>query len=235
MNKKLILTCEHAGNQVPEAYRTLFEKEKAALETHRGYDIGALELTRSFSQKLGVKPYVHEVTRLLIDLNRSLHNPSAFSEFVRPLDKETKRSIIEEYYEPYRKNIENQIADEIGSGKYILHLGIHTFTPELNRTARKTDIGLLFDPRHSGEKSFCDNWKLLMKENYDLKIRYNYPYRGVMDGFTTYLRKQFPSRHYTGIEIEVNQKFPLSVNTGRWEKIQEVLGETFYHTFIEWH
>jgi hypothetical protein len=37
-------------------------------------------------------------------------------------------------------------------------------------------------------------------------VRYNYPYLGKMDGFTTYLRKQFIS-NYIGIELEVNQKY----------------------------
>ncbi|MEO8932838.1 MAG: N-formylglutamate amidohydrolase, partial [Xanthomarina sp.] len=36
--------------------------------------------------------------------------------------------------------------------------------------------------------------------------RFNYPYLGKADGFTSYLRKQFP-KNYLGIEIEVNQKF----------------------------
>ena len=37
-------------------------------------------------------------------------------------------------------------------------------------------------------------------------MRYNYPYLGKADGFTTYLRKQFQT-HYLGIEIEINQKY----------------------------
>jgi hypothetical protein len=37
-------------------------------------------------------------------------------------------------------------------------------------------------------------------------VRFNYPYLGKADGFTTFMRKQFP-KNYIGIEIEVNQKF----------------------------
>ena len=43
-------------------------------------------------------------------------------------------------------------------------------------------------------------------QNPELKIRFNYPYLGKADGFTTYLRKIFPE-NYIGIELEVNQKF----------------------------
>lgn len=35
----------------------------------------------------------------------------------------------------------------------------------------------------------------------------NVPYNGADDGFTTYLREQFPADKYLGIEIEVNQKY----------------------------
>ena len=38
------------------------------------------------------------------------------------------------------------------------------------------------------------------------KVRFNSPYLGKADGFTTYLRKKFPDK-YSGIELEVNQKF----------------------------
>jgi hypothetical protein len=37
----------------------------------------------------------------------------------------------------------------------------------------------------------------------------NYPYQGKADGFTTTLRRQWPGDSYVGIEIEVNQKWPL--------------------------
>jgi hypothetical protein len=65
----------------------------------------------------------------------------------------------------------------------------------------------LYDSRNRQEKEFS---YLLKKEiltlNDAINVRYNYPYLGKADGFTSYLRKQFPE-NYIGIEIEVNQKF----------------------------
>ena len=84
---------------------------------------------------------------------------------------------------------------------------MHTFTPKLNEEIRNTDIGLLYDPTRSEEKEFSKKFKQNIKNhNPDLKIRFNYPYLGKADGFTTYLRKKFPE-NYLGIELEVNQKF----------------------------
>jgi hypothetical protein len=38
------------------------------------------------------------------------------------------------------------------------------------------------------------------------RIKRNTPYRGTSDGLATALRKKFGTRHYAGIEIEINQK-----------------------------
>ena len=72
---------------------------------------------------------------------------------------------------------------------------------------------MLFDSRISLEKEISTFLKddIRTKTN-DLKVRYNYPYLGKMDGFTTYLRKQFP-KNYVGIEIEINQKYSENNNT----------------------
>jgi hypothetical protein len=65
----------------------------------------------------------------------------------------------------------------------------------------------LFDSRRSSEKIFSKTFKDdLVKENPKYHVRFNYPYLGKADGFTTYLRKQFPD-NYIGIELEINQKF----------------------------
>ena len=130
--------------------------------------------------------------------------------------------------------MEELISDLIGSGNYVLHLSVHTFTPELHGRIRKTDVGLLFDPSRPREMEFCTRWRTLLEENSDLKIRLNYPYEGVMDGFSTYLRKQFTSGHYAGIEVEVNQKFPEEANPDTWKQIQEIIGQTLQETFEGW-
>ena len=47
----------------------------------------------------------------------------------------------------------------------------------------------------------------------------NYPYRGVSDGHTAALRRRFRKR-YLGLEIEVNQRFPLGPEKD-WRELQE--------------
>lgn len=109
MDRKLIISCEHSDNKVPAKYRHLFELNPEILETHRGYDIGALELTKTISEQLKSKVFAHDVSRLLVDTNRSLDNPTAFSEFMDDVDKDTRRSIVKEYYLPYREKVKKVI------------------------------------------------------------------------------------------------------------------------------
>jgi predicted N-formylglutamate amidohydrolase len=97
------------------------------------------------------------------------------------------------------------ISKEIAHGEKVLHISVHTFTPVLNGKIRETDVGLLFDPSKALEKDFVRIWKFnLGRFSPALKVRFNYPYLGRADGFTTYLRKKYP-RNYMGIELEVNQ------------------------------
>ena len=77
------------------------------------------------------------------------------------------------------------------------------------------------------EKGFCKQMKSEIKRlNPNLKTRYNYPYLGRADGFTTYLRKRFPE-NYLGIELEVNQKFSKNnkLDSSIKQSLFEALGQ----------
>ncbi|MDP5158557.1 MAG: N-formylglutamate amidohydrolase [Flaviramulus sp.] len=203
---KLILTCEHGGNIIPEIFKPLFISNETALNSHRGFDIGALDIFKILNPLADYSKY-SETTRLLIELNRSLHHKNLFSEFTKNISKKDKEALITSYYLCYRNQVENTINNWIENGEEVLHISVHSFTPILNNKKRNCDIGLLYDSKRDKEKVFCKKLKSKLNglKNH-LNVRYNYPYLGKADGFTTYLRKQFKS-NYMGIEIEVNQKY----------------------------
>ena len=68
--RHLLVSCEHGGNRVPKKFAALFAGAADVLATHRGYDIGAVEVARRFGRLLGVTPFVATTTRLVVDLNR---------------------------------------------------------------------------------------------------------------------------------------------------------------------
>ncbi len=217
MNKaKFILTCEHGGNDVPEEYEYVFNKDLDVLQSHRGYDIGALGLFNAMKEIRADASFFSTTTRLLIELNRSRHHKSLFSQFTKPLPKIVRKHILNKYYTPYRNAVHSRISKWIEQGNPVVHISVHTFTPVLDGDVRNVDIGLLFDPRRKAEKKFCVAWKKGMKALSDgYKIKYNKPYLGKSDGFTTFLRKELDGASYVGIELEVNQKFFLD-NKRSW-------------------
>ena len=109
---RLVVTCEHAGNVVPERYRPLFDGHEHLLPTHRGWDPGALLLAREMAERFHAPLYFDETTRLLVDLNRSVGNPELHSEATRHLSLRERREILEAYYHPHRK----RVAAAIGRG-----------------------------------------------------------------------------------------------------------------------
>jgi len=230
MTQQLIITCEHAGNEVPEEYRHLFKHASKTLNTHRGIDFGALELTNTVAKKLKQEPFLHTVTRLLVDLNRSVQHPTLFSEFTRDESVEVRENIFERYYQPHRKRVEQRVKEIIDQGNQVLHIGIHTFTPIWEDEERQVDVGFLFDPRRLGEKDFARRWRSEVSRRLpDLRLKMNEPYRGTMDGFTTYLRRIYPENNYLGLELEVSQRFFLGASedeADEWQMIQNEIAES---------
>lgn len=216
----VLITCEHGGNRIPPAYRELFQPHRQLLESHRGYDPGTLVLAEKLAKTLDAPLIQSTTSRLLVDLNRSIGHPSLFSIATRPLSQEARSQIIDQYYRPYRDRVENHLRQAAGRRERTIHCSIHSFTPTLDGEIRRADVGFLYDPSRPAERGFVDQWiKELSHADTDLKIRRNYPYRGTADGLTTYLRSILPARYYVGLEIEINQRFPLSDPKG-WRRLQ---------------
>jgi len=203
---KLLITCEHGGNHVPKPFIYLFQAQPDVLNSHQGFDLGALDVFEAL-KPLADGSKVSKTSRLLIELNRSMLHPQLFSKFSKGLSVSEKLKLLERDYRPYRNFAEKWIKKQINHDEEVVHISIHSFTPQLNNELRHCDIGWLYDPKKIAEKMLCKKLKqLVLENNPELTVRFNYPYLGTADGFTTSLRKLFPE-HYVGIELEVNQKY----------------------------
>jgi predicted N-formylglutamate amidohydrolase len=219
----ILITCEHASNAVPADYKTIFSNE-AILETHEGWDPGALDIAKEFGSFLELPVHTYDYTRLLIEVNRSLDHPKLFSQWTDALSDVDKTHLIENYYLPYRQKIESEIAKMLEAGNVVVHLSVHTFTPDFFGEKREVEVGLLFDEYRRLETEFCALWhELILKSMPKLDLRFNEPYKGADDGFTTYLRSKFPEGTYIGLELEVSQKFNQIPN----KKLIPTLMESF--------
>lgn len=225
---KLILSCEHAVNRIPEQYQYLFSGAARALESHKGYDPGAMDLFLSLVPLADFSRFCR-TGRLLVEVNRSPGHPQLFSRFTRSLSFREKKELLEHFYFPYRNAVEGAVGEFLKKNEKVLHLSIHSFTPVFQGELRQGDIGLLYDPSHKGEKEFCRHFKKLLKPRVpELSIRFNYPYLGKADGLTTYLRRKYPEG-YTGIELEVSQhlvtnnRFSSALKEQLFQTLQQAL------------
>ena len=231
MATRIVITAEHGGNNVPAEYRALFRSAGEILATHRGWDPGSLDLARRFARRLKAPLIAATVTRLLVDLNRKPSNRSVFSEFTRSLDRETRQALLDRFHTPHRSRVEAEVRLLIGAGHQVVHIGMHSFTPELRGEVRNADVGFLYDPTRTAERSLCRAWGRSLKAlRPDLRIRMNYPYLGTSDGLTTTLRQTFFPKDYAGFEVEVNQLWPQS-RLKEWPALQTALLESFMAIF----
>jgi len=193
----------------------------APLDTHRGFDRGAARLARAISRRFGAPLHMGRVTRLVVDLNRSVGNRNLFSAVTGSLDPDQREEILERHYHPYRRGVERAVARALARRR-VLHLSIHSFTPVLRGSVRQADIGLLYDPSRKDERRIAERWSRILKRLAPrLRVRRNYPYRGVDDGFIPHLRRLHPSG-YSGIELEVNQKW-IAIEGARSRRMQGIV------------
>ena len=208
MKTVFYLTCEHASRYVPSEYRNLFTGHKELLLSHRGWDPGAERVAESVQNLLQLECLYGNCSRLFVELNRSLRNKNLFSFVMDPVSKGERQDILEEFYFPYRRVVEEDISLLLKKGIRVIHLSIHTFTPELNGDVRETDLAFLYNPRSYGVREVCETAAAHMNQAYPkLRTRLNYPYRGTVDCIISNLEKKYRSPLYLGTSLEINQKY----------------------------
>jgi predicted N-formylglutamate amidohydrolase len=229
-----LVTCEHGGNRIPAACRTLFTGQQALLESHRGFDAGALTMARALGAAFDAPLVASTVSRLVVDLNRSPGHRRLFSAPMRAAPKTLRADVLAQHYVPYRTRVENLVRQFVADGRRVIHVSSHSFTPVLDGRVRGADVGLLFDPGRPGEAELCAQWKAAFAATAPgLRVRRNHPYAGRDDGLTSYLRRLLPPTAYIGIELELNQRFVLA--GGRpWRALRRDVITTLHRACEGW-
>ncbi len=180
--------------------------------SHIAWDEGSKALAREIARQLSAPLVEGAVSRLVIDLNRSLHHKRvipavAFGVPVpgnEALSAEERMRRIDLYYEPFRSKALTEISKGVKSTGRCVHISVHTFTPQLDGVVRPLDVAVLYDPRRKREAELGERLAARFSAA-GFRVRRNFPFRGVADGHTTGLRRKFSDRRYAGIEIELNQ------------------------------
>ncbi len=197
-----LISCEHASNAVPRQWQHRFQGQQALLNSHCGYDRGSLYVAQSLASSLDAPLLSGNVSRLLVDLNRSLDHPRHFSELTRSLSVGERSRIDIEYWWPHWQRYRRYLRELPGR---IVHIACHSFTPVLNGKLRTADVGLLYDPARPREKAWCRTLgESIRRHMPQLRLKMNYPYRGTSNGMGQQHRHCFDDHRLITIELEFN-------------------------------
>jgi predicted N-formylglutamate amidohydrolase len=148
----VVVICDHAGNDLPADYGTL-GLDVRELRRHIAYDIGAAGVVRRLALRLGAPAVLTRYSRLLIDCNRGLDDPTLIMRLSdgaiipanRHLDAAERERRITSYYTPYHGAIERLIDAALALGVPPLLLSVHSFTDVWKEQARPWHAGVLWD------------------------------------------------------------------------------------------
>jgi predicted N-formylglutamate amidohydrolase len=148
----LVLLCDHASNAIPAALDGL-GLDAARRREHIAWDIGAAEVARRLSVHFDAPLILSGYSRLVIDCNRQLHDPTsiaAVSDGVpvpgnAGIGADDARARAEACFHPYHDAIRDLMAAHAGDREQTAIVPIHSFTPLFGGFERPWQIGVLWD------------------------------------------------------------------------------------------
>jgi predicted N-formylglutamate amidohydrolase len=148
----VLITCDHASRRVPRSLHNL-GLDAESLKLHIGWDIGAADVSRGLAKWLDAPALLAGYSRLVIDCNRDLDDPTsmpAMSDGVpvpgnRDLSPTARAQRVESLFKPYHRAVETALDGFAVRGVHPAVLSVHSFTPVMNGVARPWHVGILWD------------------------------------------------------------------------------------------
>ena len=162
----ILLVCDHASCRFPASLGDL-GLDPFARRCHLALDIGAGSLTEYLADSLGVTAVLAQYSRLIVDCNRQLMDPTAFLEYgdgiVVPgnkrLSQAEKDARADAIYWPYHHAIDKQVRRLLARGPAPAFIAVHSFTPVLDGVARPWEVGVLWDKDTSLRDVFIEGFR----------------------------------------------------------------------------
>jgi predicted N-formylglutamate amidohydrolase len=149
---RALVVCDHASRAIPRGLGRLGLPDEATWR-HIAWDIGAAELARALSLRLDAPAVLAGYSRLVVDCNRRLEDPSCFvavgdgqrvpgNEQLTDADRRARAGAC---HEPYHKAIAARLQEFRRAAVVPALIAVHSFTPVLGSEARPWNVGVLWD------------------------------------------------------------------------------------------
>jgi predicted N-formylglutamate amidohydrolase len=198
------LSCEHASNRVPRPWRAS-PSDRALLEMHWGYDIGAARVTRAACGALGGWALLSRFSRLLCDPNRGPDDPTLVLTDVDegavgfnrrgPTALRSADARVARFHVPFHAALDATLR----RARPRLLLSVHTFTPVFRGHRRPMEAGVLFDRHDDLAERLIDALRAQ-----GLRTEANAPYSG-KDGLIYSAQRHGLAHGLPYLELEVRQ------------------------------
>src|SRR5690348_3016955 len=150
--RRCLLICDHASDAIPAALGDL-GLDAGQRRRHIAWDIGIAEVTRHVARRLDAPAVLSGYSRLVIDCNRHLDDPTSIAQESdevpvpgnRRLDAAARATRAEACFWPYHHAITAQIARMRAAGRAPALISLHSFTPVMQGFERPWHIGVLWN------------------------------------------------------------------------------------------
>ncbi len=149
---ELVMFCDHAGRAFPKALGTLGLGQRE-LDQHIAWDIGIAGLGRRLAHSLDAPFFMTAYSRLVIDCNRHLDDPTSIAQESdrvlvpgnRGLSAADRRLRQDEIFRPYHRALAQEIEGRVAAGRVPVVVSLHSFTPVMNGFQRPWHVGVLWN------------------------------------------------------------------------------------------
>jgi predicted N-formylglutamate amidohydrolase len=202
----VLVICDHATNIIPPEFGSL-GLSPGALARHIAFDIGARGLALQLARRLGAAYVGSRFSRLLIDPNRGLDDPTLIMRLsdgaVIPgnahLTSAGREARIARFYTPYHAAIEDALEGILAQGRPPIILSVHSFTETWRGTPRPWHCAILWDKDHRLALPLIT----ALREDDALVVGDNEPYSGRLKNDCLY--RHGTARGFPHALIEVRQ------------------------------
>ncbi len=185
----ILILCDHAENTIPEPFANLGLRSED-LNRHIAYDLGAAPVAERLAKLLSAPALISCFSRLLIDPNRGLDDPTLIMQIsdglVVPgnagLDEAAIAARVARYYTPYHQAIERAIDAGIAAGKPPVVVSVHSFTQAWKGVPRPWSVGVLWDKDPRLALPLLEGLRTIP----GIVVGDNAPYTGQLKGDTLY-------------------------------------------------
>jgi predicted N-formylglutamate amidohydrolase len=176
-----LIVCDHAEARVPAALDCL-GLDEAVVQRHIGWDIGASEVARRLSHRFDAPLVLSGYSRLVIDCNRELDDPTSIPEIAdgviipgnRALHPRAVEARQAQIFHPYHTAVRAVLKRFAERGHAPGVISMHSFTPVFRGDERPWHVGVLWNQDPRIPQPFITN----LQADPDIAVGDNKPYSG---------------------------------------------------------